>query len=118
MSVVLDAATQTGSGQVAASNLEEEQMCTLKIIRKYGHKSAGDERFQWEQRGVVVKEKEAENADLLAQAQAAFTEAMNGITMIDRMMPADSTPMPLGAPWNSGPSIHTLPRTLVSAGWM
>ena len=27
-----------------------------------------------------------------------ITEAMNGMTMIDRMMPADSMPMPLGAP--------------------
>ena len=46
-----------------------------------------------------------------------ITEAMNGMTMIDRMTPADSTPMPLGAPWNSGPRIHRSPKILVSAGW-
>ena len=45
-----------------------------------------------------------------------ITEAMNGITMIDRMMPADSTPMPFGAPWNSGPRIHRSPNILVSSG--
>ncbi len=46
-----------------------------------------------------------------------ITEAMNGITITDRMMPADSTPMPFGAPWKSGPRIHRSPKTRVSTGW-
>src|SRR5689334_4308959 len=46
-----------------------------------------------------------------------MTDAMNGITMIARMKPADSTPMPLGAPWNSGPRIQTLPSVSDRSGW-
>ena len=81
----------------AGWRLEEEQMSTLKIIRKYGHKSAGDERFQWEQRSVVVKEKEQENEDLLAQAQAAFTEAMNetGAWAMMKSLPTDKEYIPV-----------------------
>jgi hypothetical protein len=42
---------------------------------------------------------------------------MNGMTITERMMPAVSTPMPLGAPWNSGPKIHRSPNRRVSVGW-
>ena len=45
-----------------------------------------------------------------------ITEAMNGMTMIDRMIPADRMPMPFGAPWNSGPTIHRSPKIDVSSG--
>jgi hypothetical protein len=38
--------------------------------------------------------------------------------MIDRMNPADSIPMPFGAPWKSGPITHTLPRVRPRKGWI
>ena len=45
-----------------------------------------------------------------------ITEAMNGMTMTDRMIPAVRMPMPLGAPWNSAPITGTRPKVAVSSG--
>src|SRR5437868_1099392 len=45
-----------------------------------------------------------------------ITEAMNGMIITDRMMPAESMPMPLGAPWNRGPSSHSWPNVRLSSG--
>ncbi len=45
-----------------------------------------------------------------------ITEAMNGITMTDRMNPAVNTPIPFGAPWNSAPITGMRPSVCVSSG--
>src|SRR5581483_6186279 len=45
-----------------------------------------------------------------------ITEAMNGITMIARMIPAESTPIPIGGPRNSAPASGISPSVAVSAG--
>ena len=37
-----------------------------------------------------------------------ITDAMNGMIITDRMIPAVRMPMPLGAPWNSAPITGTL----------
>src|SRR5512140_2692030 len=39
-----------------------------------------------------------------------ITDEMNGITMTDRMIPADRMPMPFGAPRNSGPISQMSPN--------
>src|SRR5258707_15527304 len=46
-----------------------------------------------------------------------ITEAMNGMTMMARIMPAVRTPIPIGGPWNSAPMIGTEPRVAFSNGW-
>lgn len=71
-------------------------MCKLVIQRKYGHPKAGHETFAWEKRDVVVKEQELTNEDLLAQAQAAFTEAMNetGAFAMMKLLPTDKEYIP------------------------
>ena len=43
-----------------------------------------------------------------------ITEAMKGITMMARMIPAQRMPMPTGGPENSVPSTGTLPKTRCS----
>src|SRR5579862_1155167 len=45
-----------------------------------------------------------------------ITAATNGITITARMMPAVSTPRPVGAPSNSGPISHRLPNVAVRNG--
>ena len=69
-------------------------MSRLIIQRRYGHPKAGHETFEWQPRTVAVKEKE--NEDLLAQAQAAFTEAMNesGAFAMMKMLPTDKEYVP------------------------
>ena len=54
-------------------------------------------------------------ADSLSRAgvtsnTSRITEAMNGMIMIARMMPADRMPMPTGAPENSAPTTGTPPN--------
>ena len=45
-----------------------------------------------------------------------MTEEMKGSTMIARMNPAVSTPIPSGGPANNRPIPGMLPRVLISAG--
>ncbi len=45
-----------------------------------------------------------------------ITDAMNGMIMTDRMMPAVRMPMPLGAPWNSWPITGQVAERRVSSG--
>ena len=46
-----------------------------------------------------------------------MTEAMKGITMMARMIPAESRPMPTGGPEKSSPSSGTPLNTACSGWW-
>src|SRR6266849_2081100 len=45
-----------------------------------------------------------------------ITDEMKGITITERMMPAESMQMPFGAPLNNGPNIQTLPKIFCNNG--
>ena len=78
-------------------------MSKLVIHRKYGHKSAGHETFEWNpvREGVVVKDGETiSNEELVSMAQAAFTEAMNenkGLFAMMKKLPTDKEYVPTSA---------------------
>lgn len=71
-------------------------MSKLVIQRKYGHKSAGHETFEWQPRTAVKELEQVSNEECLAMAQAAFTEAMNetGAFAMMKMLPTDKEYVP------------------------